>query len=358
MSRYYSTKRIRKENATYNMIIGQRSNGKSYAVKEDSLKLAWKTKKCVFGYVRRNSEDIKGELVHDYFSDMVEDGKIAEITKGEYNDVCYWQSYIYFCKEVDGKKVKSFPIGHAFALSTDQRYKSTHYPHMTEVIFEEFMTDALYLRNEVKRFMHLISTIGRDHKVNVWMIGNTINRVCPYYTEWGLKNVPFMEQGQIDVYEFEEENSEKIKIAVEYCGVDEKKKSGMFFGEFAKNIDGGKWETKEHPHLTNDYEKYNKIYSVSLSHALLHFNIDLLTDGEMLTLFVYPTKDYKRHKRILQETYSENPMITRTLDKRNKAECIIADLFKKKQICFSHNLCGEDFHNVLKNMEICPLTVL
>ena len=39
MSNYYSTQKIDKKNATYNVIFGERSNGKTYALLLKSIKI-------------------------------------------------------------------------------------------------------------------------------------------------------------------------------------------------------------------------------------------------------------------------------------------------------------------------------
>ena len=43
MSKYYSLDRIKKKKAVYNVIIGERSNGKTYAVLMEGLKTYLKT---------------------------------------------------------------------------------------------------------------------------------------------------------------------------------------------------------------------------------------------------------------------------------------------------------------------------
>lgn len=358
MSKYYSTKKIRKEDAQYNIVLGERTNGKSYAVKSDALILAWKEKKCKFAIIRRRAEDIKNKLIEDYFEDMVQDKYIHKLTGGEYDAITVWQGVIYFSKNENGKTVKSFPIGRVFSVSTATRYKSTQYPDIDEIIYEEFITDELYLKDEVKIFMNLVSTIARDRKVKVWLIGNNINVVCPFFNEWSLHNIPNMPQGQIDIYNFSDVENNTVKIAVEYCGNAEKKKSGMFFGNIGKNIDKGEWQTHEHPHLIGELKDYEKIYALSLEHSFLYFNIDLLIKDGFATIYVYPTKQYKMRKRLLTENYIDDIMNSRCLNKSNKAECLINDLFNKKRICFSHNLCGENFYNAIKNMEICPFNLL
>lgn len=85
----------------------------------------------------------------------------------------------------------------------------------------------------------LVSTIARRDSVRVFMIGNTINRLCPYFTEWELSHVKEQAQGTIDIYthstnQIDEEGQPiEIVIAVEYCA-NSGKNSQMFFGKNRK----------------------------------------------------------------------------------------------------------------------------
>ena len=77
------------------------------------------------------------------------------------------------------------------ALSASTHYKSTQYPFVKNMIFEEFVTDGLYLQNECNLLMQLVSTVFRNRKDGkVFLIGNTISRVCPYFYEWELRGIP------------------------------------------------------------------------------------------------------------------------------------------------------------------------
>ena len=56
-SKYYSSKKIRKLGAIYNIIIGQRSNGKTYDWKDNALK-DYNDKKARCAYIRRFDTEI------------------------------------------------------------------------------------------------------------------------------------------------------------------------------------------------------------------------------------------------------------------------------------------------------------
>lgn len=75
--------------ATYLMALGARNIGKSYDIKIKVLRNAYKSD-TKFGLVRRK-EDLKQDLVQQYFADM----PIKDITHDEYNAVRCWQGKIY-----------------------------------------------------------------------------------------------------------------------------------------------------------------------------------------------------------------------------------------------------------------------
>lgn len=348
---YYSNKKILEKNAEYNIILGERSNGKSYCIKmEQCLKKAIKQEKCTFVIIKRLSEDIKAGFIEEYFADM----PISKLTKGKYNKIVGYRDGIYLAKEnEDEKLVRGLQIGKAMALSNDERYKSRAYPDITDIVFEEFVTNKLYLRDEVKRFINLVSTILRRRKGRVWLIANTISRICPYFSEWGLRGIPTMKQGQIDLYTVNTDN-ESVKIAVEYCGNAGEEKSGMFFGKFAKSIDGGAWECDEYPKLPEGDICYH--YSIGFKYNDFGFIIWLCSLGSDAFLYIKPARkvgeDFVFPNRILTNEFSIRRLISNALNLDIPVEGLISKLYRQGKVCYSHNLCGADFNSCLLNSKI------
>lgn len=354
---YYSISDIKKHNATYNIIYSTRSDGKSYAVKEECLKKAWKSKKASLGYVRRWKDDVTTELVNKYFIEK-NVNLIEIVTKGVCDCIDLFRGYLWFSRSLENGKIEHVQkCGEAFALSiSKKRYKSTGHPDITDLIFEEVFTDEGYLKNEPEALANLISTCARNTNITVWMIANTVSRVCPYITEWGLKNFRKQEIGTIDDYffnsgEVDENGKPKIvKIAVERSK-DSPHKSTMFFGNVQKSIQGGAWETHEFAHLPDDLDNFDEIYKIRyISVSEFEFMIKLLCHKEegYLIVFVYPAKpiiDTKKHymDRIVSGAFSTSFNSTPTLRKDLKVECIIHNLFVDNKICYSDNLTGEDF---------------
>lgn len=96
------------------------------------------------------------------------------------------------------------------------------YLDVEDIIFEEFMSRSIYIAREPNKLMNFYATVDRKRlKTRLWLVGNTISRVCPYINQWGLHEIiSKQKQGTIEVVEFDAESewlSEKIKIAIEYC---------------------------------------------------------------------------------------------------------------------------------------------
>ena len=117
--KYYDISSILATKAQYMMLLGQRSNGKSYQAKNTILKNAY-DKGRKFVYLRRWKEDIKAKSVTAYFGDM----PINKITKGEWEGIKAWNGEIYFYRTEEGEEVKSKSIGRFCALNEAERYKS------------------------------------------------------------------------------------------------------------------------------------------------------------------------------------------------------------------------------------------
>lgn len=367
--KFYNIQGLLETNADYMMLLGERSNGKSYQVKYTCLWEAYHEadylyflqskkivpkKRCQFAYLRRFGDDIKQTPIRDYFDDMRD--AIKDITGGEYDCVDAYQGYIYFAKTTDNKIERGKVIGRPFSLNAAQHYKSRMFPEIGNIALEEVIPDdGVYLPTEIKNLFSIVSTIARRDKVRVFLIGNTMNRVCPYFTEWSLTHVLRQKQGTIDIYnqptddEDDDGNPIIIKIAVEMCE-STGQTNRMFFGQKAKAIVNGVWDSDVHPHLEYDYKDYNEYYELLLIHNDFAFMIKLLRDKEdTILLYVYPyTGDRLKVTRRITKEYDLSPYVTVKLDKVTKYDEIVRNLINNKKVAFSDNLTGTDFYNVIK----------
>lgn len=386
---YYTLKDLLPLNADYNIILSGRSIGKSYATEFEeefkyktdddtqrvfmgALREAWETKKCTLAYVRRMREDCQGQNCAESFFDKIEG--IEKLTGGECNFVNQKGGYLYLAHVDDTGKIKNvLQFARVFAISENERYKSRQFPTITTILYEEFVTKKRYIPDEPTEFQNLVSTIARERKVNVFMLANTINQVCPYFSEWGLINIPKQKQGTIDTYYIKGRdmagNERTAKVCVEYAQSNDetskkrKSMSQVFIGKAQKSITGGAWETDNYPHLYNiEWEKDEEgapiiakeilatfIYECNLHTFVIEVCINEQNGGKFL--YIYPAKPYKEYKgvkRFSKVLDVSNYNISSVINKNSHIEVILAQLLNAERSCFSDNLTGQNFYNCLK----------
>ena len=81
--KYYSLKQILKKNAQYNIIIGERSNGKTYACLLHCLK-EYICNGNQFAIVRRWKEDVRGKRASTIFNSICANNEISELTNEQF----------------------------------------------------------------------------------------------------------------------------------------------------------------------------------------------------------------------------------------------------------------------------------
>lgn len=356
-NKYWSCDEISKIDAQYLMLLGPRGTGKSYSVTSLLLKFAYQSQTYQFAYLRRYRDDIKNDCVTSYFTDI----DVKKITNGDYNAVISKNGWLYFAliDEEDEYNVQySRKIGKSFALTSAEHYKSLKYPQIVDIIFEEFITDGLYLQNETAKLQELVSSILRDRKGRVWLIGNTLSRVCPYFNEWGLECTKKMEAGEIKVIEVHGKDSKDreymTKIAVEICVAD-KATSGMFFGQRGKSITGTQvWTGDRHPKLPGNYKfDYEVLYEFVLRDFSFEFVVQELmhVDSGNLVIYIYPKTTNREIERVITSEFSIERLTSVSLYDNIKVEAKIKTLFRMKKYCFSDDSTGDDFEHVVEQRE-------
>ena len=347
---FYRLTEILRHKAQYNMIYGERSNGKSYATKEYCLK-RFRDFGEEFVIIRRLKSDITKALSDLYFSDA----PIEDIFDGKYN-VIFTQSgrvYLAFLDE-DGKRKNPTLCGYVRALSEAQRYSSGAYNNVQNIVLEEFISlDGRYLPNEIMLFRHIISTIARKRDVTVFMIANTISRLSPYFREFGVANIERQAIGTIDDY-FIENDDGKVKIACEYCA-NTKTRSKMFFGADSKMTNEGKWLTNEYPHATIEMlEKSAEIFAFIVEYNDTRFFCRVMQNNENNAVFLYVTPKttaVKDFTTVYTNRTTENPYYRRGLIPRTARERDILALINDRAF-FSDNLTGTEFSETIKKLKM------
>lgn len=349
---YVKAKTLKDINADIIIILGERSNGKSFAVKECVIKDAYKND-IQFGYLRRYDEDTKDYLITEYFSDVIRNKNgheyIKEWTNGEYTTIMAYRKSIYFANfdPKSEKLVRGKKIGRMFGLSSVEHYKSLAFPNIKNLVYEEFITDGYYLPSESKKLFSLMSTIFRHEKGKVFCIGNKISRVCPYFGEFGLVGIPKQKANTIEYYNVEDsDNDSTTRIAV-YMTHSMKINSGMFFGNNAKSITSGEWETDEQPHLHGHRDDYTLIYTLVFAYDRTMFLCEFLQhkyNPNFFTWYVTPkTTEIQKGTRVISNHYDINNLSTIGFIPLSKNERIIFDYLIDGKVCFLDNLTGTEF---------------
>lgn len=352
---YYSLQSIEKLNALYNMIIGKRSNGKTYACLEKIIRIYASTGKQG-AYLRRYREDFRGKRGDQLFAGHVANGLITEVTGGEWNSVKYYAGRWYFSKfdSVLNKEIRdNEPFCFGFSLSEMEHDKSTSYPNITTVVFDEFMTRSYYLPDEFPIFINVLSTIIRGrYDVTIYMLGNTVNKYCPYFKEMGLKHVDEMPIGTIDLYTY---GNSALTVAVERCDDPESSKSSNKYFAFdnpsLQMITGGAWEIDIYPHLPTKYLKKDiqLIYFILFNDYILQCEI-VVVDGCIFTYIHRKTTDIQNPDRdiIFTTEYSPRPNISRNiLHPGYEVHRKISNFFKLEKVFYQDNEVGELVRNYL-----------
>lgn len=363
--KHYNADNIINEDADINIIYGERSNGKSYQIKHkrgvirylDSVKE--KIEHLISGerrfiLLRRFREEITNEKIEKYFEDV----DIEKLTDGKYNCISTYRKQIFLSSfnSEDGKIVRGEKIGYAMALSTEQNYAGASFLDVTDIIFEEFMTRSRYLSNEPTKLMNLYATIDRKRgTTKLWLIGNSISRVCPYIYEWGLHEIiSKQKQGTIETKEIESGEGDSVKLAIEYCestGV-----SSHTIGWNKDMLNDGSWQTSPQPHLPKSYKCYKVVFRFIFQFQSFRFISELLQDREekdKICWFIYPMSDKKEIKKnqlVISDKVDINPYWQRniydiTINNENLKNILLT--FREDKIFYATDLVGTDFKQVI-----------
>lgn len=365
---YYSLDKILKKNTQYKVIFGKRSNGKTYAVLERAIKRYFKDG-CELAYIRRNDVDMKGKNATTLFNNHVENGLIEKYSKGVWTDVFYSGRRWYFCRwEEDDKGHRQMikdekPFCYGFVLSGMEHDKSTSYPRVRMIVFDEFLSRGYYLPDEFILFMNCLSTIARLRTdVEIYMLGNTVNKWCPYFAEMGLKNVKTMEQGTIDVYRYGDSG---LKVAVEYTSptTGATGKGNVLFAfnnPKLQMITHGDWEIDIYPHLPYRYKSEDVIYTYFVEFDGEKLQCEIIRGGEdedgkrvdaMITYIHQKTSEWKHPDKDVIFSPEISPLrnrytrITNPIDRRTQK---ILECFKRDKVFYQNNEVGEIMNNYLK----------
>lgn len=236
---FYRLTRLISIPASYYGIIGERSNGKTYSVKERIVD-KYEKNKDKFVYMRRMHRHITRKKMKKVFQDINE---YAYDKIGSF--ISYDTENDFTITDENGKKIT---IGACVSIEDAIDLKGIPYNEIKTIFFDEFL-DLNYMQDEIERFLNIISTIVRERDdVEIFLCGNTISKYCPYFDLFGV-DPRKLKQGEIAYYT----HKNGVTFALEYCKskVQElgKEKTHKYLGfDDNKTVDMilyGDWEYKE-----------------------------------------------------------------------------------------------------------------
>lgn len=348
------------DGADYTWLYSTRTDGKSFCVKSRSILDAYESidERGVchkqIAYMRRYDMDNKDKNITAYFADM----PVEELTDGEYTHIVAYRRDIYFGHLEKGKVVKDVLIGSGFSVSALEHYKSLMYPYIYNIIYEEITTmSGQYLYAEPTMFLHCVSSIIRDRKAKVWLVGNIISRMCPYFDEWGIEAEKVKEGEKIQIT-FKEDDIETVLVF--YHVIPSGDISGMFnIGRAKDNITKGKYYTELQQHLKRKPSTYNTIHTMVLEYDNFKYLMKLIyyTDyeyGADYAWYIEPkTSVIQPSTRIVTNALNRGgKFVTDSFRPLSPNEDIaFRYLFDKSKVFFNDNLTGTEFYSIINNFK-------
>ena len=253
---FYDPHRLLSYNAHFNFIMDVRGRGKTFTFAKRIPIDAFLKSGEQFIYVRRYKEELK-EL-DGFFTDI-------EHMYPEHEFKVKHRTFY-----IDNKV-----MGYAVNLSTANMKKSVAYPHVTRIVYDEFILEkgfVRYLPNEVKTFLNFYETVARTRdNVKVYFLGNSISITNPYFLEF--KIIPRQNQRFTSVDSYTNDKGVKEHLILAEIGQDDdsfrEMKLNTRFGriiantEFAKMSVENQFEDAHDSFIEKKHPKSMFMYSMT-----------------------------------------------------------------------------------------------
>lgn len=339
----------------YYIDYSERSNGKTYSALYYALEQYFKLGRAC-AYVRRWYDDIKSEKGGTLLNNLLNDKRIEEITKGKYNGVVYKNKRFFLALYDEEHNLESVDNNECitlFSLTEEEHYKSSAYPKIKTIIFDEFIARKYEMQNEFIIWNNLLSTIIRlKDDVKIIMLANNVNlHATSYFKNMGLNHVKNQEINTIDLYHNPASN---LKLAVmrssfvDKKGVRQKKPSDKYFSfdnPNLKMITEGKWEMSVYPTLTEKYTPKDVIYIFYIVYEEEILQCEIINLHDNFFIYIHKkTTPIKANKDTLIYTtdYHIEMNYRRSLFKpQSTLEENIVVFFKTDRVRYQDNEVGE-----------------
>lgn len=360
--KHYSLYNLLKTFADYMVSYSQRSIGKTTAFVILALIIFQiSDKEILSAYIRRWDTDLKGKYnISSLIDGVLDYGYLKMIYGDDYNSIVYknYKFYLAFKENDEYTKIDDIPFLQLFSINSEEHYKSTQYPRIKLIAFDEFIARDFYIENEFILFMNLLSTIIREKTdVKIFMFGNSINLYNPYFKNMNLKNTTNQVMGSIDIYNFTNQNNDNLVIACEYAITKNKKQKHNKYFNFDNSklemITNGKWEIGVYQRLPHKFYitdiKY--IFYIEFEENILQCEIVKSKKLRKYFIFVHrkTTTIKEDNKRLVysNKTNSKYNYHYNIYNADNQLKVMIKDLIVSNNVYFQDNEIGNIFENYL-----------
>lgn len=351
---YYNGEPLLTLDTVYKIVIGQRSNGKTYFWLKTALE-EFIDEDNPSAYIRRYDETITPTNLEKLMNPF--ESVLVEKSDGKYNAFEYKTRIFYLVFRNDDGKIlrRSKAFLYCVAVSSWEHKKGADRGFVKYIIYDEFMTKGVYLPDECAKFDNVLSSFIRDRTGTIIvLIGNTVTRYCPYFKKYKI-DMQKIKQGQI--YQF---NYGQTKLALEYCREHKNtskvnKKYFDFEDKSLGMIKSGYWEINSYPHFyggkRDDCIELGKMY-IFFADTTIRWEL-LIDDTGNVISFISPASFNKaidskcpfliNDPLILLDNkycYGEIPKIPLT-------KHLIAT-WKNRKIFFATDEIGDTFENWMK----------
>ena len=354
----------------YRLIIGERSNGKTYFVKKHCYEY-WRKTGRKFVYLRKRKDSISRKEMKKLWADLNEDLILDDL----HDTIRYTPDSGFYYDNDEGERIT---LGYALSLEDYESKKGIPYNDVDIIFFDEFIEQRGDLTDEWKSFINLISTIRRKRdNVEVFLVANTITKYSTYFENFGI-DIKRLKQGQISYIKHEM----GVEVAIEYCrslnkvagkqmndkyfGFDNSPASKMImYGDWdydivnVKEVDGIGWNSKRmlYPFYIT---ALGEVYEIS----------EYVSDNPVLFVRKINTQNGVVRKGIMYNISYDNSL---RLVKNDKGKMSIVPCYAKvnelmpenintlwellhlcaeaKRIVFENLATGSDFSRIIKEMK-------
>ena len=316
---YYNYDRIISYNALLNFLIGPRGIGKTFGA-TDFVTNQFIKKGDEFVYLRRYKTELS-KSCKNFFTSLIKEDKYPNHTL-ENKGLTF--------------KIDDKIAGYGMTLSTAQQLKSSNFPNVKTIIFDEVLIEpgqGHYLKNEVFSFLGLIETIARTRNIRVFMLGNSVTEINPYFLFFDI-SIPY---------------NNDIKLF----------KDGMILLQYINKIDfkEAKKETRFGKLVAGtDYEDYaienkfideNKLF-IEKKTGNAKFSFSFIYKSKIYGVWI----DYNIGKMYISNDYIENGLIFATTTEDHSPNTMLYSIAKKYN-CWNTFIQAFKMGNVyFENMKI------